>query len=70
MNKNIQQKNKWYCYLCGKILKNNYYLWSMRKETDRVFLCCYNCVNQIPNECIIIKVKEFPKEKKNESNKI
>jgi len=53
-------KKEWYCYLCGKILKNNYYLWSMRKSTDRVFLCCSKCISQIniEGDCVINKVKE------------
>ena len=61
MKKRIKQKKEWYCYLCGKILKDNYYLWSMSISTDRVFLCCHNCINQIniEGDYFITNVKDI-----------
>ena len=55
-------KKGWYCYICGKKLKKSYFLCSMNKSTDRVFLCCekMTCVEQIDKKYtpIIIKIRE------------
>jgi hypothetical protein len=50
---------KWYCYLCGKTLLKNYYLVSMKKSTDRVFLVCEGCRNQVDDDHYSIKIKEI-----------
>lgn len=53
-------KKGWYCYICGKKLKKSYFLVSMNKSTDRVFLCCEKgaCINLINDDIVIIKVRE------------
>lgn len=53
------KKIKWYCYLCGKEVGNEFYLWSMSDRTDRVFLCCANkfCIEQLSRECLTQKVR-------------
>lgn len=52
---------KWYCYICGEILKKNYYLISLSEETDRGFLICdkTKCVEQIEHGVLLTKVKEL-----------
>ena len=53
-------KKKWYCYVCGHKLLKSYFLCSMKESSDRVFLCCKKCINQIDvdKETVIIKVRE------------
>lgn len=34
------EKNKWYCYVCGKRIDTVFQLWSMQSSTDRVFIAC------------------------------
>jgi len=46
----IEFNNKnWYCYLCGLKVGKNYFLFSMNDRTDRVFICCEECISQIPS---------------------
>ena len=53
-------KKKWYCYVCGKILKQEYNLFSMNESTDRVFLVCDNCLWEVDDkDTIIIRIKEM-----------
>ena len=54
-------KKSWYCYVCGEKLNKEYFLFSMNKSTDRVFLVCKekDCIERINGEdMIIIKVRE------------
>ena len=53
----IKKKHNWYCYVCGKELSNKYFLSSMRKSTDRVFLSCKKCVMQF-DDVISVLIKE------------
>jgi len=52
---------KWYCYICGEIVKNCYHLISLSETTDRVFLICDNnrCIKQIEHGYLLTKVKEI-----------
>jgi hypothetical protein len=51
---------RWYCYFCGKILKDKYHLVGCSKSTDRVFLVCRKCYdrNLIDKDYISIGVTE------------
>lgn len=52
---------KWYCYICGKKIKDIYHICTCGDRTDRGFLVCENqdCVIQIDDSLMIIrKVKE------------
>ena len=51
------KRHNWYCYVCGKKLSKRYYLNSMRKATDRVFLCCEKHVVQL-DDVISVLIKE------------
>jgi len=52
---------KWYCYICGELLKNSYHLISLSETTDRVFLICdkNKCMEQIEHGYLFAKVKEI-----------
>lgn len=43
------ERDKWYCYVCGKLIERKFILWSLNKDTDRVFLVhggiCYQQVD-------------------------
>jgi len=47
-----------YCYICGKELLKTFNLLTMKIPTDRVFLCCNNCVN-IAEDTILVRVKKI-----------
>jgi len=51
---------KWYCYICGEVLKKSYHLISLSETTDRVFLICDKdrCIRQIEHGYLLTKVKE------------
>lgn len=53
----MKNKHNWYCYACGKKLSNKYFLSSMRKSTDRVFLSCEKCAVQL-DDVISVLIKE------------
>lgn len=41
----------WYCYVCGKPIRNDFFLFSLNDRTDRVFLCCsVSCKEEIDDE--------------------
>jgi len=48
-----------YCYVCGKEIKGEYYLVSMKSPTDKVFLFGTECIDRIDNEDYVTKVKEI-----------
>jgi hypothetical protein len=52
---------KWYCYICGEILKGSYHLISLSEETDRVFLICdkKRCIEQVEHGNLITKITEI-----------
>ena len=51
---------KWYCYVCGKTLTEEYYLISLNESTDRVFLCCDKCLSSVKTDnAYIQKIKEI-----------
>ena len=47
---------KFYCYCCGKDIRKAFYLVTMQIPTDRVFLCCYNCIEQLDKDVIITSI--------------
>lgn len=52
---------KWYCYVCGKPVHGNFYLWSLNDSTDRIFICCLNktCMAQIDDKdlyCVKVRI--------------
>lgn len=54
-------KIKWYCYICGDLIKENFKLFSMRQSTDRVFCICDKniCLEQIhAKEILVMNVKQ------------
>jgi len=54
-------QKKWYCYICGKKLRKSYFLISLDKSVDRVFLVCdENCLEAVDttDNPITIKIKE------------
>ena len=48
---------EWYCYVCGELLGNIFYLYSMQQRTDRVFLFCteQSCKRQAEREDVFIE---------------
>lgn len=51
---------EWYCYMCGKKVGEEFYLWSMNDSTDRVFLgCSSGCMKLADDPMYIIKVKRL-----------
>lgn len=47
-----EQEMKTTCYVCGQIVQSAYYE-ILHKESgvrDRVFLCCYDCVERIEDK--------------------
>ena len=50
-----------YCYVCGKTLGNDFCLMTMKQETDRVFLCCADDVEQVEDESIVVPIVRRPR---------
>ena len=57
------KKQKWYCYICGKRISNEFLLWSLNDQIDRVFLLCNKeqCEERLGNDAIIIYVEKNDK---------
>jgi hypothetical protein len=50
------KKAKCYCYVCGTPVIKWYYLVTMKSPTDRVFICCTECINQVDESTLIIPI--------------
>ena len=59
----MNRKIKWYCYVCGKKVSKEFFLFSLNDSVDRVFLCCSGkyCKNRLGKDALIIKVKRIIK---------
>ena len=53
-----KKKQKWYCYVCGDAVGPQFYLMSMQRRTDRVFLCCMKCHLSPERGTLLILVQE------------
>lgn len=49
-------KNQYYCYVCGKNVYKSFCLVTMSDSTDRVFLCCSDCIKQLDKDVIITRI--------------
>jgi len=53
-------KIEWYCYFCGEVLGDEFWLYSLNKSTDRVFLICNKklCHEQADDKDVfMVKIK-------------
>ena len=62
----MKNKEKWYCWRCGKPIGKKFFLWSMSDRTDRVFIThkgmCENGMNY--GDIYILDVKATARAKK------
>lgn len=60
MKKEKKLKRNWYCYVCGKIIKDRALFWSLNDRIDRVFICCFNkdCYGRLSKPVYIFQALE------------